>query len=191
MELLFGYIWTPGVFLRGCIVTPPKTLGQKLRIAFDYTVCFAFWGTALVIIGYLGIWKWFLVGYLVPSLMTGSMQTVRKFIEHLGLYGDTPDTATRTINDKSWFGRFISFTILNADIHGPHHVHAKIPQTHLPAALDLLTEEGTLTSTSIFPNYYQAAKAMLREVANPRIGKHWLASEPMKSSSNAPTALAG
>ncbi|MBY0586981.1 fatty acid desaturase [bacterium] len=175
MELLLGYIWTPAVFLRGCIVSKKLPPGVKTRLFLEYGLCFVLWALILSATAYFGVWNWFLVGFLIPSLLTGSMQTARRFIEHMGLYGDTVDTATRTIHDRSLLGRFFSFTILNGDIHGPHHLHAKVPQSHLPQALEIDLREGLLTPTSVYPNYWLATKDMLRELSNPRIGKHWLA----------------
>lgn len=191
MEFIFGYIWTPLVFLRGCIIGKKMSKNQRLRIIAEYSLCVLLWTTILGVTAYFNVWGWLLVGYIVPSLMTGSMQTARRFIEHMGLYGNTPDTATRTIDDRSLLGRFLSFTMLHGDIHGPHHVHAKIPQSHLPEALELLKDQGILTQESLFPNYWSATKVMLRELGNPRIGSQWIAKGDTTSTNERTSALAG
>lgn len=174
MELVFGYIWTPAIFLRGCITAKKLAPGVKTRLFLEYGLCFAAWAVILAVTAYFDKWTWFFVGFLIPSLLTGMMQTARRFIEHMGLYGDTVDTTTRTVADHSLLGRFISFTILNGDIHGPHHLHAKVPQSNLPAALEIDLREGDLTTASVYPNYWLATKAMLKELRDPRIGKHWV-----------------
>jgi fatty acid desaturase len=174
MELIFGYIWTPGVFLRGCITSKKHAPGVKTRLVLEYGLCLAVWTTILSVTAYFNAWTWLLVGFLIPSLLTGTMQTARRFIEHMGVYGDTVDTCTRTVDDHSRLGRFLSFTMLNGDIHGPHHLHAKVPQNHLPAALEIDLREGLLTPKSVYPNYWAATKAMIGELRNPRIGKHWI-----------------
>ena len=170
MEFFVGYLWTPLVFLRGCLIAKDMPRNQRLRIMGENALCATLWLGILGTTAYFGVWKWLLIGYIVPSLMTGSMQTARRFIEHMGLYGHSPDSATRTIADPSLWGRFLSFTMLHGDIHGPHHVYAKIPQSHLPEALHLFRHQGVLTEDSVFPNYWAAMKVMVRELGNPRIG---------------------
>ena len=144
------------------------------RIAIEYALCAGFWTLVTIAFAMIGHVDWLLVGYVIPAMISGIMQTTRKYIEHMGLYGDTVDSSTRTVHDDTIFGRILSFSILSADIHGPHHVHAKIPQSHLSEALDLLQEEGVLTSNSIYPNYWSATKALLREIRDPRIGRQWI-----------------
>lgn len=186
VELIFGYLWTPLVFLRGCLVAPKMTTSMKWRIAAEYALCASLWAGVIAVTAYFDKWEWLMVGYVIPSLLTGSMQTFRRFIEHMGLYGDTVDTATRTIDDRSFVGRLISSSMLNGDIHGPHHLHAKVPQSHLPKALDLLVEEGSLTKQSIYPDYWSATKAMLPELRDPRIGPQWLQPRVTSTASPAP-----
>jgi fatty acid desaturase len=172
-ELVFGFIHTPLVFLRGVLVAPNLHRRLKRRIALEYALALAFWGTVIGVTAWLGAWETLLVGYIAPTMISGSQQTFRKFVEHMGLYGDTVDGLTRTIDDRSLWGRFVSSTMLHGDIHGPHHLHAKIPQSRLPEALEHLVQEGRLTTQSVYPNYWSATRAMLGELWDPRIGPQW------------------
>lgn len=183
-ELLFGFFHTPLVFFRGVLVAPKLSPALKRRIVAEYALGLAFWGTILSVTAWFGLWEYLLVGYVVPSMISGSQQTFRKFVEHMGLYGNTVDGLTRTIDDQNWLGKFISYTMLHGDIHGPHHLHPKIPQSRLPEALDHLVREGRLTEQSVYPNYWSATKAMFREIADPRIGPQWL----RETSATNPTA---
>lgn len=55
------------------------------------------WCVILAIVQINGWWEWFIVMHLAPVWLAGSMQTVRKFTEHLGMFGDTIVSMTRTV----------------------------------------------------------------------------------------------
>lgn len=175
-ELAFGAIVTPLLFLRGCLVSlgPKRRRQLKRRLAFEYGLCLLAWGTLVAIGLYVGSFEWLLVGYVVPIMITGWMQTLRRFIEHMGLLADTPTDATRTIERQGKVGQLLSSSLLHADIHGPHHVHPGIPQSRLPEALALLKAHGVMGSGSMYSGYWAAFKAMAPSLGDPRIGKHWL-----------------
>lgn len=180
LELVLGAIWTPLVFLRGCLVARGARRARRIkrRLALEYGLCLASWASVCAIGLYVGSFEWLVVGYIVPILMTGWMQTTRRFIEHMGLLADAPESATRTIERHGRLGQLLSASLLHADVHGPHHVHPSIPQSRLPEALALLKQHGVIGQDSIYPGYWAAFKAMAPSLIDPRIGKHWLEAAP-------------
>ena len=46
---------------------------------------------------YFGVWRYFLWMYVVPAFIAGNLQSWRKYIEHVGLTGDTVNSSTRSI----------------------------------------------------------------------------------------------
>lgn len=55
------------------------------------------WRVILAIVQINGWWEWIIVMHLAPAWLAGSMQTARKFTEHLGMFGDTIVSMTRTV----------------------------------------------------------------------------------------------
>jgi fatty acid desaturase len=108
----------------------------------------------------------------VPALIAGSLQSVRKFTEHLGLMGDTILTNTRTVVDRRLYGEMMSRSMLRIDYHGTHHRFAKVPYYHLPDATPYVYD-GRTECVPIFPSYWSAMLDMARSLGNPRVGAQW------------------
>jgi fatty acid desaturase len=179
-ELLVGFFYTPVIFLRGVLVERdrlPRNVTR--RLASEYLACLALWGLVLAAVSASGVWEVFLVGYLVPSLLSGNLQSLRKFVEHMGLFGTDVPTTTRTVVPVTTTGRILSYTMLHIDHHGPHHLHPKIPQDRLPEALPLVyaDELHDPAKANVFPSYAAAIADMVRSLADPRVGAQWLKTE--------------
>lgn len=177
-ELLVGFFYTPVVFLRGVLVANQMPRHTRRRLVVEYTLVVAFWTATLPAVGFFRVWEQFLVGYLVPSLVAGNLQSLRKFTEHLGLVGHDVPSTTRTVIDPTVFGRVVSATMLHIDLHGPHHLYGKIPHARLPEATALVYEQELLdpATANVFPSYPAAIWAMLKTLSNPRVGSQWLRS---------------
>jgi fatty acid desaturase len=186
-ELLLGFFYTPVIFLRGVLVAEKMPRPTVRRLVLEYSLCVALWAVLLTVVISLGITEYFIVGYLVPSLISGNLQSARKFTEHMGLLGSDVPSTTRTVVDPSLRGRLLSASMLHIDLHGPHHLHAKIPHFHLPEATPLAYEEALRdpASANVFPTYAAAIWAMLRTLANPRVGSQWLVRETAEESPQA------
>jgi fatty acid desaturase len=116
------------------------------------------------------------VGYLVPASLAATVQTLRKFIEHMGLLGNGVLASTRTIVDRRRLGQAVSRSLLHIDHHGTHHRYAKIPYYNLPATTPLVYTPATPGGV-VFASYFEAMLDMLPALANPRIGRQWLAEQ--------------
>lgn len=175
-ELLVGFFYTPVVFFRGVLVAEQMPRHTKRRLVAEYTLSAAFWATTLAAVGYFGVWEGFLVGYLVPSLLAGNLQSLRKFTEHMGLMGRDVPSATRTVIDPTAFGRALSASMLHIDLHGPHHLYGKIPHARLPEATPVVYEHELQDprAANVYTSYPAAIWDMLKTLGNPRVGSQWL-----------------
>jgi fatty acid desaturase len=173
--MLLGFVCTPVVFLRGVLAARNMPRPTRRRVAAEYALCAAGWGLVLGAVGYLGAWVAFVVGYLIPSLLAGNLQSFRKFTEHLGLLGHDVPSTTRTVVDPSWPGRALSASMLHIDLHGPHHRRAKIPHFRLREATPLVYEPELRepARANVFRSYPAAVWAMLRTLGDPRVGAQW------------------
>ena len=189
-ELLLGFFYTPIIFLRGVLVAQRIPRATVRRLVWEYALCVALWAGVLSAAIYFGVTKEFVVGYLIPAMLAGNLQSLRKFTEHVGLLGHDVPSTTRTVIHTSLAGRLLSASMLHIDLHGPHHLHAKIPHFHLPEATSIAYEEELCdpTAANVFPSYVAAFWAMVGTLRDPRVGAQWLASnERVASPANSPT----
>jgi fatty acid desaturase len=192
-ELLFGFFYTPIIFLRGVLVAERIPRATIRRLVWEYTICLILWMAVLITAMSFGVTKQFIVGYLIPAMLAGNLQSLRKFTEHVGLLGHDVPSTTRTVIDSSMLGRLLSASMLHIDLHGPHHLHAKIPHFHLPAATSIAYEQELRDpiEANVFPSYVAAFRAMAGTLLDPRVGAQWLANrECAASSTKSPTAAA-
>ncbi len=175
-ELVFAFFYTPFLFLRSAVLVERLPASTQRRIVVEYALIAAVWGTILAATAYYSAWEWLLVGLVFPSMIAGNLQSLRKFVEHLGLLGDDVASSTRTVVDPTLFGRILSHTMLHIDYHGPHHSYAKIPFHHLPEATAILYGDGNHPeeTANFYPSYARACWAMAKTLYDPRVGKQWV-----------------
>jgi fatty acid desaturase len=171
-ELMCGLLFTPLLFVRGLLLDLPVSRRVRRRVIAEYLLMAAFWTALLSIVHANGWWLQFGVGYVVPAILSANLQSWRKFIEHMGLFGDTPTTLSRTVVHRSTAGRLLASSMLNVSHHGTHHRYGGIAFEQLPETTRRrLDEKDPLT----FPTYRQALWAMLPSLVDPRVGSQWLA----------------
>jgi fatty acid desaturase len=175
-ELLFGFFYTPIIFLRGVLVARRMPRATVRRLIKEYNICFTLWVAVLSAAISFGVMKEFIIGYLIPAMLAGNLQSLRKFTEHLGLLGQDVPSTTRTVIDTSLLGRLLSVSMLHIDLHGPHHLYAKIPHFHLPEATPIAYEQELCDpiAANVFPSYSAAIWAMVWTLPDPRVGAQWL-----------------
>lgn len=176
-ELVFGLYYTPVLFLRSLLrkdstIRDPRV---RRRIWLELAGVAVFVAAMLGLTAWFGAWKLLLVAYLIPAMLAGSLQTGRKYAEHMGLTGTTVLSATRSVVPRTRLGRLLSRTMFNIAYHGAHHRYAKMHPSELPRFQALLKpeREGELAP---YPTYRRAFAEVLRSLSDPKIGAQWEAS---------------
>jgi fatty acid desaturase len=174
LELTGGLFFSPFLFWRmffrrKSIIRSPK-VRRKIWQELGYIA--VFWAIALTLVAWFNLWGYFLWLYFIPAFIAGNLQSWRKYVEHVGLHGDSAKSATRSIIAETWSGKLLALTLLHEPFHAVHHMRAGLPHHELPLHSESLhpSEEGEL---SPFPNYRSAIMHLLRELPDPRVGSHW------------------
>ena len=110
--------------------------------------------------------------YLAPAVLAANLQNWRKYIEHVGMTGDTVNSSTRSIVAKSWMGRLVAFTLLHEPFHGVHHQRAGLPHSVLPQHVEKLQPKKP-GERAPYPSYRYALVELMRCLADPRVGPQW------------------
>jgi len=175
LELTVGLFYSPLIFLR-VFVRSNHTLVRsrkvRRRIWLELALSFVVWSAVLVAVAFFGVWKYWLWLYLVPAMIAANLQNWRKYVEHVGLTGNTVNSSTRSIVPRSWLGHLFAYTLLHEPYHGVHHEDASLPHRWLPQFTEILTpkEPGELAP---FLSYRQALPDVIRSLGNPRVGAQW------------------
>lgn len=174
LELGLGFLYTQFLFVRA-FLRPGSTIRRKdlrRRIRIELWLTAALWTVILAAVAWWGLWKYLFWLYLAPAWLAGNMQSLRKYIEHVGLTGATVNSSTRSIVAHGWLGKLVAFSLLHEPFHGVHHKHSGLPHAKLPqfvAVLDpVLPDE-----LPPFPNYRQAFRDLFQSLADPRVGAQW------------------
>jgi fatty acid desaturase len=174
LELTAGLVWTPLLLLR-CFVRPGSPIQGPVRrrIWAELALLAALWTAGLTAVAMLGLWGYFFWLYLAPAYLAGNMQSLRKYVEHMGMMGSTSVTLTRSVVPRGPLGRLLSLSLLHEPYHGVHHTYARLPHDQLPRFVSLL-ERRADDQPPAYESYWQALAPMLRGLADPRIGAQWL-----------------
>lgn len=176
-ELCLGFFYTPIVFLHGYLIAHTMPRRTDIRIRYEYLLIVLFLITLVTSLSLFQVWGPFVIGYLIPSMISGNLQTVRKFTEHLGLFGDTLLTKTRTVVPEGPVGKLLSESMMHIDYHGTHHRFARIPHYNLPQATPYVyTPEKA--AVPIYKTYAAAMWDMAKSLGDPRVGHQWKAEGP-------------
>src|SRR5436853_6058376 len=95
LELNFGLFYSPFVFLRAflCSRSAVRSKRVRRRIWAELILQVVVWSLILWTIGTFGLWKYFLWMHLAPALLAANLQSWRKYIEHVGMTGDTVNSS--------------------------------------------------------------------------------------------------
>jgi fatty acid desaturase len=173
-ELALGLFHTPAMFLRTFLRrgSPIRNPQVRLGIWLDLACLACGWIAVLTAVVWSGVWYRFVLMYIVPALMAGFMQSLRKYVEHMGLTESSALGSTRSVVSPGILGRLLSFSLFNEPYHGVHHQDARIPNTVYPRFIDLVTPLEP-KDTVPFPNYRDALRDMIRSLGDPRVGAQW------------------
>src|SRR5260370_29196306 len=102
IELNLGLFYSPFLFLRAFLCSRSPLRSKRVRrrvwaeLVLTTVVCaFVLWTTAT-----FGLWRYFIWMCLSPAILAANLQNWRKYIEHVGMTGDTGNTSTPTIVPK-------------------------------------------------------------------------------------------
>ncbi|MBN8417759.1 MAG: fatty acid desaturase [Verrucomicrobia bacterium] len=179
LELTFGLAFLPFLFLRIFLRSgsPIRSKKVRRRIWSELALIVVVWTLILAAVTHWHVWRYFWWMYLVPAWLAANLQSWRKYIEHVGLQGNTANTSTRSIVAKGWLGRFFAFTLLHEPYHGLHHMHAGLPHAHLPALAEEL-QPRAVEERPPFPSYSRALLDLFRSLTDPRVGAQWRTTHP-------------
>ncbi|MBL9084022.1 MAG: fatty acid desaturase [Planctomycetales bacterium] len=186
-ELCFGMFYDAVLFWTAFArsSSPIHSAHARWRVRIELASMIGFWAAMIAATVWLGTWKLLLWLYILPSLVTGSMYALRKYIEHMGLMGRTPAGLSRSVVHEDPLGKLYTFTMFNIGYHGVHHAYSAMPQHSLPKFTGVLADEAGETET-VYPNYRRAFWNMLPSLRDPRIGSQWLAVESEASRAAVP-----
>lgn len=174
LELNLGYLYTPFLFFRAFLRpgSPIRKADLRRRIWTEIVIMALGWIAVLSVMAWLDLWKYFLWLYLAPAVLAGNLQSWRKYIEHVGMAGNSANGATRSIVAEGLMGRFVSFSLLHEPYHGVHHRYSGIPHAELPAHASEL-QPRTPEELAPFPSYLHALVHLGRNLPDPRVGSQW------------------
>jgi len=174
LELTMGIFFTPFLFIRTFLRDGSPIRNKKLRrrVWSEYIATVVIWAVALTLIGYFHLWTYFLWLHVAPAWLAANMQSVRKYVEHVGLTGGTVNSSTRSIVTEGWMAAFLNFTLLHEPYHGVHHWRSGLPHPELPrhrAALEPTDPE----ERPPFRSFGAAVYDTLINLADPKVGAQW------------------
>lgn len=174
LELTVGLFFLPLLFLRIFLRknSPIRAKRVRVRIWKELILMVVVWAGVLSAVAYFDVWKYFLWMYFLPAFIAGNLQSWRKYIEHVGMTGNTVNSSTRNIVADNWAGRLVSFTLLHEPFHGLHHMHAGLHHAELPPRAAEL-QPRTPEEKPPFPSYTHALLDLLRSLSDPRVGAQW------------------
>ena len=174
LELTAGIIFTPFIFIRAFLRrdSPIRAPKVRQRIWKEFAFTALVWTAIIAAVTWGGVWRYFLWMFLVPAVIAANLQSWRKYIEHVGMSGHTPNSATRSIICRTWLGRLVAFTLLHEPFHGVHHRHSGLPHAELPQYVAELQPKSP-DERLPFPSYTHAFVDLLRSLTDPQVGGHW------------------
>ncbi|HEY5894946.1 MAG TPA: fatty acid desaturase [Chthoniobacterales bacterium] len=174
LELTVGLVYTPMIFLRAFLRknSPVRSSRVRRRIWWELALSAVVWIAIIWAVAHWRMWSYFLWLYLAPAFIAANLQSWRKYIEHVGLTGDTVNGLTRSIVADTWPGRLVAITLLHEPFHGVHHQRAGLPHAELPQRVaDLMPMAPG--EREPFSSYRHALLDLLRGLGNPRAGSQW------------------
>ena len=152
--------------------SPVRSKRVRQRIWAELALTIVTWILIVWAVATFGLWKYFIWLYLAPALLAANLQSWRKYIEHVGMTGDTVNSSTRSIVAKSWLGRLVAFTLLHEPFHGVHHQRAGLPHSVLPQHVEKLQPKKPGERTP-YPSYRNALVELMHCLTDPRVGPQW------------------
>ena len=174
LELTMGLFFTPFLFVRTFLRAGSPIRNNKLRrrIWIEFAVAGAVWTGILTATAIFHAWPYFLWLHVIPAWLAANMQSLRKYVEHVGLTGSTVNSSTRSIVAEGWIANFVTFTLLHEPYHGVHHWRSGLPHPELPSHAEAL-EPAVPEERPPFRTYRSALLDLFINLPDPRVGAQW------------------
>ena len=132
LELTMGLLFTPFLFVQTFLRNGSPIRNKKLcrRIWTEFAATAVIWTAILTAVAIFDAWKYFLWLHVMPAWLAANMQSLRKYVEHVGLTGSTVNSSTRSIVAEGWVAAFFNFTLLHEPYHGVHHERPRARHRH-------------------------------------------------------------
>jgi fatty acid desaturase len=177
-DLIFGIVTAPHIYGRIYFSKDPKLKPEARGAIFFEYIATAIFGASIV----LGLatfgnangfdWSQFDPVWLLPMLLSPVVNTIRKFVEHLGLCSEEPLMGTRTIVGGSLLSRALRFLNFDIAVHGPHHRYPKARHFELAPRLQEYLQQNPDQEVPVFRSYSSAVWDTLPYLwKNPATGK--------------------
>lgn len=173
-ELGFGLIYTPILYLRAYIRSGSRIqipTSRRLMIWAEALAPWIVWGGLAAVTIYYDVFWYYAISYLIPAFVAGNVQSWRKYIEHIGLTGESWATLTRAIRPTTAAGYWPSESVLHEPYHDLHHRYPKIPYENLPATAAV--DPPKMEALPMYASYWDALKDLLRGLGDPKFGPAW------------------
>ncbi|EDY22242.1 fatty acid desaturase [Chthoniobacter flavus Ellin428] len=173
-ELTMGMFFTPFLFFRTFLRKDSPVRSQKVRrrVWLEIVGMAVAWPVILSVIGYFHWWTYFLWMHLAPAWLAGNMQSVRKYVEHVGLTGATVNASTRSVVAEGWTATFLNFTLLHEPYHGVHHWRSGLSHPDLPRHAAAL-EPAVAEERPPFRSFTAAVWDLIINLPDPKVGAQW------------------
>jgi len=174
LELTMGLFFTPYLFFRTFLRAGSPIRNKKLRrrIWLEFAGTAVIWALILTVIALTHTWKYFLWLHVIPAWLAGNMQSVRKYVEHVGLTGSTSNSSTRSVVAEGWMSHLINFSLLHEPYHAIHHWRSGLPHPELPRYTEVL-EPVTPEERPPFRTFGAALYDTFINLDDPRVGAQW------------------
>jgi fatty acid desaturase len=182
-ELTVGILHTPLLFLRAFARPGSRVTQRRALIWVEAVAPWLIW-TAVGVWCVANGWGAYYLGlFVLPGILAGNIQSLRKFVEHIGLTGRGWAALTRAVRPKDVAGRALSASLFHEPYHDLHHRYPKIPQEALPAAATVDPSDG-----QTFPTYRAAFRHFVRCLPDPKFGPGWVEPERLGTMREAVTS---
>lgn len=181
LDIVFGFIVAPIIYGRIFFSpdSPLKNPAIRREILIEYFGIIVFWGFVFGKLAWTNTWLEYVRVWLIPHMIAGVLQTMRKLTEHLGMTSYDPMLGTRTVVGNNWITRLGSYMNFDIFIHGPHHRHPRLAQNLLRDKIHDYIAAHPETNYPVYSSYLEATAAMLPYVlTNPGIGMNAGAAPP-------------
>src|SRR5688572_27239252 len=175
LELTMGLFFTPFLFVRTFLRKGSPIRNRKLRrrIWMEFALTAAVWSAILTTVAIFDGWKYFLWLHLLPAWLAANMQSLRKYVEHVGLTGSTVNGSTRSVVGEGWGAAFVNFTLLHEPYHGVHHWRSGLKHPELPQHASALEPRGE-EERPPFRTFGAALRDLFINLPDPKVGAQWL-----------------